>query len=180
MVEQVTVNHLVDGSNPPRGAMCPYPFIMSIYDISFELLDDSVLELNAFNNQCFIVANTASLCGFTNQYNDLEKLHQRLRIPIIATPCNDFGKQEPNSNKDIMCSIKKEFHVSFHVTTKVKIIDNPHPFYQWLYKNNGFLSYPRWNFYKYIIGKDGRLLAWFSPLVKPTDQRIINILNKLG
>ena len=153
---------------------------MNIYDISFELQDNSVLNLNSFKNQYFVVVNTASLCGFTNQYNDLEKLHQNFKIPVIATPCNDFGNQEPYTNEEIMCSIKQEFNVSFHVTNKVKIANNPHPFYQWLYENSSLFSYPRWNFYKYIIGKDGKLYAWFSPLVRPTDQKIINTLNKLS
>ena len=153
---------------------------MNIYDISFDLIDNQTLQINSLKNHYFIIVNTASLCGFTGQYRDLELIHNRYKIPIIATPCNDFGNQEPTSDEEVFCSVKNEFNISFYITKKVNITNDPHPFYQWVYKNGGFMSYPRWNFYKYIIDKNGKLLTWFSPLVKPLDKKITRILSHLS
>ncbi len=169
MVEQVTVNHLVDGSNPPRGAKL---IMQSIYHIEFQLSNNSKLKLSSFKGKPFLVTNTASKCGFSNQYKALEKLHTENNIDIIGTPSSDFGNQEFNTNDEIQCFLDDHYPVSFYITEKINIKESPHPFYLWLKENGSFMAQPRWNFYKYLFNSRGELVKWYSSLQIPSAKKI--------
>ena len=118
------------------------------------------------------MVNTASRCGFTKQYADLQDLWERFQecgLVVLGVPSNDFGSQEPGSEREIKTFCEVNFNVDFPMTSKVQVKgDDAHPFYRWAGGEVGALGKPRWNFHKYLIGPDGRLVEWFSTPTKPT------------
>ena len=154
-----------------------------IYDLSFISIDGKKISLDKFKNKPLIIVNTASLCGFTNQYEDLENLYNKFKakgLTIIGIPSNDFGNQELSSNQKVkeFCEIK--FNITFPLTAITKVKGrNRHPFFNWIYEKGGTLSTPKWNFYKYLINKDGELSTWFSSVTKPTSGKFLNALKKI-
>jgi len=125
-----------------------------------------------------LVINTASQCGFTHQYEDIQTLWERYRdngLVVLGVPSNDFGGQEPGSAQQIkeFCSVN--FNVDFPLTEKTNVVgNNAHPFYVWASEELGTLATPRWNFHKYLIAPDGRLVDWFSTPTSPTSEKVIN------
>jgi glutathione peroxidase len=153
------------------------------YDFSFQKIDGSgELKLSSYKGKIIMVVNTASFCGFTKQYADLEKLYKQYKdkgFEIIAVPSNDFGKQEPGPNAEIQNFCEVNFNISFPITEKVDVKGKEsHPFFIWTRGNFGGLSGPKWNFYKYIIGKDGEILEWFSSMTSPTSKKIIKLIEE--
>jgi glutathione peroxidase len=153
------------------------------YDFSFQKIDGSgELKLSSYRDKVVMVVNTASLCGFTKQYTDLEKLYKQYKdkgFEIIAVPSNDFGKQEPGTNTEIQNFCEVNFNISFPIAEKVDVNGKgSHPFFVWTRENLGGLSGPKWNFYKYIIGKDGKILGWFSSMTSPTSKRITKLIEE--
>ena len=154
-----------------------------LFDLSFEGIDGNIISLKEFKNKPIIIVNSASFCGFTYQYEQLENLYQKYKkmgLVIIAIPSNDFGGQEFNDNKKVKEFCKVNFNISFLITkiTKVKGKDR-HPFFKWVEKEAGYLSLPKWNFYKYLINKEGKLSSWFSSVTKPSSDKFLNELGKL-
>ena len=141
------------------------------YDFSFDTLAGQPYPLAALRGRPLLVVNTASQCGFTPQYAGLEALwraRQAQGLVVIGVPCDDFGHQEPGDAADIGAFCEKNFGVSFPIMTKVHVRgDERHPFFGWLAETGGVLSRPRWNFYKYVVGKDGRVRSSFSSFTKP-------------
>lgn len=148
---------------------------MNAHDFTFNALDGSTLALQTFQGKPFLLCNTATLCGFSQQLHDLTTLHEA-GYKIIATPSNDFGQQEPDNTETLACTLKDRFKINFPVTTHVHIRHHPHPFYAWLKKEVSLFGYPRWNYYKYIFDHNGNLVQWFSPLVSPKDPKITLLL----
>jgi glutathione peroxidase len=153
------------------------------YDFEFNKIDGSgKVRLKDYKGKPIIIVNTASLCGFTKQYAELEGLWQKYKdrgLIVIAVPANNFGKQEPGANKEIADFCDVNFNISFLITEKVDVIsNNSHPFFNWTREKFGWLSGPKWNFYKYIINKDGEPIAWFSSITSPTSNKLINIINQ--
>ena len=133
-----------------------------------------MIHLNDYDGKVVMIVNTASFCGFTNQFKELQALYQRYQdkgFVIIGVPSNDFN-QEPGSADDIAQFCSSEYGVSFPMTAKLAIKgENAHPFYKWAAKQSG--ETPRWNFFKYLVGKDGQLIATFGTTTGPADKSVI-------
>ena len=153
------------------------------FDLNFEGIDGNIISLKDFKNKPIIIVNSASFCGFTYQYEQLENLYQKFKktgLVIIAIPSNDFGGQEFKDNKKVKEFCEVNFNISFPITTITKVKGkNRHPFFKWVEKEAGYLSLPKWNFYKYLISKDGKLSSWFSSVTKPSSEKFLNELKKI-
>lgn len=144
-----------------------------------KLQDDSPQNLCQYQGKVVLVVNTASFCGFTQQYEGLEKLHEKYKgqgLVVLGFPSNDFGNQEPGSNKEIAEFCTNTFGVKFPMVAKTSVKGpqaNP------LFKQLAKLSEaPGWNFHKYIIDRDGRLAKSFSSQVSPSDRRFVTELER--
>ena len=153
------------------------------FDLNFEGIDGNIISLKDFKNKPIIIVNSASFCGFTYQYEQLENLYQKFKkkeLVVIAIPSNDFGGQEFKDNKKVKEFCEVNFNISFPITTITKVKGkNRHPFFKWVEKEAGYLSLPKWNFYKYLISKDGKLSSWFSSVTKPSSEKFLNELKKI-
>ena len=152
------------------------------YDFQFKDLDGSTLNLSEYKGKIIIAVNVASQCGFTKQYEDMQKVwekYQKEGIVMIGVPSNDFGNQEPGDNKEIKNFCEAKFGITFPITEKVSVIGNlAHPFYKWAKENHGKTAVPKWNFHKIIIGKNGKISDTFSSLTNPSSDKFINAIEK--
>ena len=152
------------------------------YDFKFKDLDGSELNLNEFKDKVIIVINVASQCGFTKQYDDMQKVwdkYQDKGVIMLGIPSNDFGKQEPGSNEEIKNFCEAKFGITFPMTEKVSVKgENAHPFYIWARENHGKSAIPKWNFHKIIIGKDGKVLDTFASMTNPSSKKFIKAIEK--
>ena len=153
------------------------------YDFKFNDLDGSALSLSEYKGKVIVVINVASQCGFTNQYEDMQKVWQKYQdkgIVMLGVPSNDFGKQEPISNKEIKNFCESKFGISFPMTEKVPVKGpKAHPFYIWARENYGKSAIPKWNFHKIIIDRNGKIVETFSSIVNPSSKKFIKALEKL-
>src|SRR6185312_8323346 len=141
----------------------------SVYDFKITGLDGNPIDLSQYKGKKILIVNTASKCGYTPQYADLEKLYTTYKdkLVIIGFPANNFAQQEPGSNKEISEFCTKNYGVTFPMAAKISVKgDDMAPIYHWLTekKNNGFQdSEVKWNFQKYLIDENGHLVAVFAP-----------------
>ncbi len=146
------------------------------YQFEFVSLEGEKLPLAAWRGRPVLVVNTASFCGYTPQYRDLETLWRRYRecgLVVLGVPSNDFGEQEPGTATEIREFCERNYAVGFPLTEKNRIIGAAaHPFYRWLAETLGEAGAPRWNFHKYLIGPDGQLAGAWPSQVRPTDSAI--------
>jgi glutathione peroxidase len=146
------------------------------FDFRLTALSGAPLDLGAYRGRPMLIVNTASQCGFTPQYDGLQALWRQYEssgLVVLGVPSNDFGGQEPGSAAEIDSFCRVRYGVSFPLAAK-STVKGPgaDPLFRWLAREGGFLSRPRWNFYKYVIGRDGRLAAWFSSLTPPSSGRL--------
>lgn len=150
------------------------------YDFSFTSIEGEPLPLTKYKGKVVLVVNTASLCGFTDQYKALQSVWERYQsegFVLLGVPSNDFGSQEPGSEKEIKQFCELNYGIDFPMTTKVSVKGKQaHPFYEWAAQEMGTLAKPRWNFHKYLIGPNGRLVEWFSSPTKPTSKRMMHAI----
>jgi glutathione peroxidase len=150
------------------------------FAFSFKTLDGADLRLADQTGRPVLVVNTASLCGYTPQYAGLETLWTRYRgrgLLVLGVPSNDFGGQEPGDASEIHGTAHRH-GVTFPLTEKVAVKgDAAHPFYRWAAIQRP-ADTPRWNFHKYLIGRDGTLAAAFASAVEPTDTRVITAIER--
>lgn len=143
---------------------------------SFTAIDGKPMPLADYRGKAVLVVNTASFCGFTPQYQQLQALWEKYRdrgLVVIGVPSNDFGQQEPGSTKEIKDFCETNYHIDFPLTEKVVVTgDAAHPFYRWAGEQLGPLAKPRWNFHKYLIDGEGRLVDWFSSITEPMAVRV--------
>jgi glutathione peroxidase len=158
--------------------------VTSVYAIPFELINGDTADLSAYRGKKIVVVNTASDCGYTGQYEELQKLYAQRKedIVIIGFPANDFKQQEKGSNEEIASFCKKNYGVDFPLAMKTTVIKSAdqHPIFKWLsdQKQNGWNEQaPSWNFSKYIIDEQGKLIGYFDPGVSPLGSDFINVLN---
>ena len=146
------------------------------YDFSFESLHGGALPLAKFKGRPLLIVNTASRCGFTPQYAKLRELwrrHSDAGLVVLGVPSNDFGAQEPGSSDEIASFCEVNYGIDFPMAAKVSVRGaKAHPLFRWLAAEGGFLSLPRWNFYKYLIGRDGHLATWFASMTTPDSPRL--------
>lgn len=156
----------------------------SIYRYSFTSIDDTVISLESFKGKKILFVNVASQCGFTPQYEDLEKLYRQYndKLVIIGFPSNDFFDQEPGTDEEIAAFCKLNYQVTFPMSRKISVKGKEmHPVYQWLTdeKLNGWNSTgPKWNFYKYLVDEQGELMETFSSTTTPFSRSIISLIEK--
>jgi glutathione peroxidase len=158
--------------------------VTSVYTIPFELINGDTADLSAYRGKKIVVVNTASDCGYTGQYEELQKLYAQRKddIVIIGFPANDFKQQEKGSNEEIASFCKKNYGVDFPLAMKTTVIKSAdqHPIFKWLsdQQQNGWNEQaPSWNFSKYIIDEQGKLIGYFDPGVSPLGSDFINVLN---
>jgi glutathione peroxidase len=145
-------------------------------------LDGGTIDFSAFKGKKILIVNTASKCGYTPQYDGLEKLYKenQEKLVIIGFPANNFGKQEPGTNEEIGEFCKKNYGVTFPMAAKVDVVgDEMHPLFKWLTtkEENGVLdSKVEWNFSKFLIDEEGKLVTMFPSKVTPESEEIAKYL----
>ena len=146
----------------------------SAYDYNFTSIDGAPLPLSEFRGKTVLLVNTASQCGFTPQYEGLQALWEKYRdqgLVVLGAPSNDFGGQEPGSEKEIKKFCTMNFNVNFPLTSKIVTRgEAAHPFYKWARAQIG--SGPQWNFHKYLIDPDGHLVGSYPSIVKPMSKKL--------
>jgi glutathione peroxidase len=168
----------------PALAQSPTMTRITAYAFSFTGLDGGSIKLADYAGKPILVVNTASQCGYTPQFTGLQQLYARYHergLMIVAVPSNDFGGQEPGTPVDILHTAHDEYGVTFPLAEKAVVKGGgQHPFYKWAASERP-LETPRWNFHKYLIGRDGRIAAVFPTELEPMDARVINaIVKELG
>ena len=153
------------------------------YDFAFEDLDGSQLKLSDYKNKEIVIVNVASQCGFTSQYEDMQKIWEKYQskgLIMLGIPSNDFGKQEPGTNEEIKNFCEAKFGITFPMTEKVIVKgENAHPFYLWAKKNHGKSAVPKWNFHKIIVNKEGKIEETFGSTTNPSSNKFRKIIEKL-
>ncbi len=156
--------------------------LKSIYDRTFVDDEGKTINLSEFKGKKLLIVNTASACGYTYQYSDLEKLsvENKDKLNLIAFPCNDFGKQEQGSNEEIQSFCKVNFGVTFKVFKKTKVKrSDKNQIFHWLTNSelNGWNDQvPMWNFWKFLIDEEGRLVAVFPSRYSPIGGELLKML----
>ncbi len=154
-------------------------FVMSapsIYDFKINGLDGKQIDFSKYKGKTLLIVNTASKCGFTPQYEDLQKLNEQYgsKVVVLGFPANNFKGQEPGSNLEIAEFCKANYGVTFQMFEKISVIgEDQHPLYAWLKEKTG--QEPTWNFCKYLVKPDGTV-TFFNSKVKPLDPQIVDAL----
>jgi len=155
----------------------------SLYDFTVKSIDGKDFYLSQFKGKKVLIVNTASECGYTPQYADLEKLREKYqdKLVILAFPANNFGGQEPGTNEEIKAFCQKNYNVKFPVMGKVSVKgDDMAPLFQWLTmaSNPDFTGEIKWNFEKFLIDENGHLIRRFRTKVVPMSDDIIQAIGK--
>lgn len=150
----------------------------TLYDIKIDSLQGKPIQLSDYKDKYLFFVNVASKCGFTPQYKELEKLHQEYKdkLVVIGVPCNQFGSQEPGTSSEIEEFCQVNYGVSFLITEKVNVKGTAqHPLYQWLTSkdlNGKKNSSVKWNFQKYLVNPEGKLIDYYLSITKPLSNKI--------
>ena len=157
----------------------------SLYDLSIALNNGDSIPLSNFKGKKILLVNTASDCGYTDQYDDLQKLYEenRDRLVIIGFPANDFKEQEKGTDEDIERFCRVNYGVTFPIAKKSTVIpgSEQNPVFQWLtdkHRNGWTNKKPSWNFSKYLINEDGVLINYFDPSISPTGKEVTEAIKK--
>ena len=147
------------------------------YNFSFKDINNQEYSLQQHKGKVLLIVNVASQCGFTKQYADLQKLHEEYKnegLVLIGVPSNDFGNQEPGSNSEIKSFCETNFGITFPIMGKTLVLGkDQHPFYKWVADNYGKSGIPKWNFYKILINKDGKIEEVYNSLTNPKSSKIV-------
>jgi glutathione peroxidase len=149
----------------------------SLYEVKMKALDGTEVDFGQYKGKHLLIVNTASKCGYTPQYAELEKLHEMYgdRVVVLGFPANNFLWQEPGTSEDIATFCEKNYGVSFQMFEKISVKGrSQHPLYQWLRNKSGHS--PSWNFCKYIVTPDGEGVSFFSSKVTPMSDEILKAL----
>lgn len=156
---------------------------MSAHDFEFKDIDGQPLPLVRFTGHPLFIVNTASECGFTPQYAELQELWSRYRkngLIVLGVPSNDFGGQEPGDEAAIKTFCSSRYRIDFPMVAKQTVIGGEaHPLYRWIVEELGEAAAPRWNFHKYLIGPDGTLAGLWPSKISPLDSDVIGAIEKL-
>jgi glutathione peroxidase len=152
----------------------------SAFDFAFESIDGKPLPLMQFQGRVLLIVNTASFCGYTPQYQGLENLYREYQsegLTVIGVPSNDFGGQEPKNETEIKRFCQGAFGVTFPLTQKQVVTgEKAHPFYMWATHVLGKNAAPRWNFHKYLVGRDGNIVNYFPSDVAPEGPKLLSAI----
>lgn len=152
-------------------------------DFEFRRLagDETVRLCDAYEGKVVLMVNTASKCGFTGQYEGLEALYDKYRdrgLVVLGFPSNDFGNQEPGPEEQIKDFCRLTYSVEFPMFEKIHVKKGQaHPLYQYLAEQTG--AYPKWNFYKYLIGRDGKVVDYYSSITSPSSKKFVQKIESL-
>ena len=153
----------------------------TFHDFTIDSIEGKEIILSNYKNKVTLLVNTASKCGFTPQYAGLQKLYDRYKddgLIVLGVPSNEFN-QELYKDSDVKEFCEIRFGVNFPLTKIQKLKgENAHPIYKWISENVSLIGTPRWNFHKYLIGKDGQIINWFSSMTSPTSQSFTNQVEK--
>lgn len=146
------------------------------YDFSFEGIDGVAAPLSAYKGKVLLVVNTASECGFTPQYEGLEKLYNTYKdrgLVVVGVPSNDFGGQEPGNNAQIKQFCESRYRITFPMMGKAVVKGkDAYPFYAWAKESLDGSGTPSWNFHKYLIGRDGKIVEYYSSITGPASSSL--------
>ena len=152
------------------------------YDFSIESITGEIINFNDYKNKVVLIVNTASYCGFTKQYDELQELwdlYKSRGLIVLGIPSNTFN-QEKNNNSDIKKFCEVNFSINFPLTTITDVKgENAHELYKWAKENHGKSTIPKWNFHKILINKDGEVEDTFASFTKPMSKKIINIIESI-
>ena len=147
------------------------------HDFKIESISGEIINLSDYKSKVVLLVNTASKCGFTPQYSGLQKIYDRYKddgLVVLGVPTNDFN-QELSKDSDVKEFCEIRFGVEFPMSSIQPIRgENAHPVYKWIKANVSAIGQPRWNFHKYLIGKDGKIINWFSSMTSPTSEGLVN------
>lgn len=150
---------------------------MSFYDFTINGIDGTPIDFSQYKGKKLLIVNTASECGFTRQYEDLQLLHETHgdKVTVLGFPANNFGGQEPGSNDNIEQFCQVNYGISFQLFEKISVRGGDrHELYAWLEAENG--NQPNWNFCKYLVDENGELAGFFPSAVNPMEEAITNLL----
>lgn len=154
----------------------------NLYDFAFRRIDGGELPLTEFKDKAVLVVNVASQCGLTPQYAGLEELWKEKRdagLIVLGVPCNDFGSQEPGSEGEIKTFCETRFAVDFPMTAKEHVLGaEAHPLYKWVAGELGEGAAPKWNFHKYLFGRDGSLAGTFGSRTEPNAPELVQAIDE--
>lgn len=142
--------------------------VMSIYDFEIQSLEGEIINFADFKGKNILIVNTASECGYTPQYADLQELHESFgdQVTVLGFPANNFGGQEPGSDQQIAQFCEKNYGVTFPMFSKMEVVGkNQHPLFKFLKEQTG--KEPNWNFCKYLVSEDGTEISFYPSSVNP-------------
>ena len=152
------------------------------YDFQIESITGEIINFQEYENKVILLVNTASYCGFTKQYDDLQKLWDQFKskgLIVLGIPSNSFN-QEKKNNSEIKKFCEMNFNINFPLSTLTDVKgNNAHEIFKWAKENHGKSAIPKWNFYKILINKEGKIEETYSSLTKPTSNKIIKKIESL-
>ena len=148
------------------------------FELNIKNINGEELDLTQLKGKTVLLVNVASKCGFTKQYSDLQILYEKYigqGLVVVGIPSNQFGGQEPGTNKEIKDFCETNFNITFPMTDKVDVKgDKAHQLYKWAKDNYGSSTVPKWNFHKILINKEGKVQDTFNSFITPLSKKIIN------
>lgn len=155
---------------------------MNLYEYAFAALAGGRLDMDRYRSRPVLLVNTASECGYTPQYGQMQSLYNEYRhsgLVVIGMPCNDFGSQEPGEAADILKFVTEQYGVSFPMTAKYSVIGaNAHPLFKNMAEKYGSDILPRWNFFKYLFDGRGELVDYWPSQTVPDDPAITHQISR--
>ena len=153
-----------------------------IYDFSIESINGEIINFKDYKNKVILVVNTASYCGFTKQYDDLQNLWDKYQsdgLIVLGIPSNSFNQEKSNDNEvKEFCEVN--FNITFPLTTITNVKgDDAHEIFKWAKKNHGNSAVPKWNFHKILINKDGKIQKTFNSFTNPMSEKITSEIEKI-
>jgi glutathione peroxidase len=152
------------------------------YDFKIESITGQTIDFNKYKNKAVLIVNTASYCGFTKQYADLQELWDKYKsrgLIVLGVPSNSFN-QEKNSNSEIKEFCKVNFNINFPISTITEVKgDNAHDLYKWARNNHGKSAIPKWNFHKILINKEGKVEDTFTSFTNPMSKKLVSKIENI-
>ena len=154
----------------------------SFYDFSIESITGETINFDEYKNKVVLIVNTASYCGFTKQYDELQELwdlYKSKGLIVLGIPSNSFNQEKAN-NADVKEFCEVNFNINFPLSTITEVKgENAHEIFKWAKANYGKSAVPKWNFYKILINKDGKIEDTFASFTKPMSKKLIKIIEKI-
>jgi glutathione peroxidase len=155
----------------------------TFFNFKINSINGDSLDLNKYTGKTILLVNVASNCGFTKQYDDLQKLYDEFKdkgLIVIGVPTNQFGGQEPGTESEIKDFCEINFNITFPMTSKYDVKgDDAHPIYIWAKKTYGNSTVPKWNFHKILINKNGSIVDTFASFTNPTSKKIVKQIEQI-